>query len=95
MRAHRIVHEVQDQFALRFAVADFIETLQRANAGIEGPFAPLLVDIFLGIAGQRTNQLDLVLFEKLGKIILARLKNNREITRSITRRSRRRAAATK
>ena len=55
VRADRIVDEIQDQIAVRLAIADLIETLQRANARIEGAFAALLVDIFLGIAGQRTN----------------------------------------
>ena len=58
VRADRIVDEIQDQVAVRLAIADLVETLQRANAGIEGSFAALLIDIFLGVAGQRTNQLD-------------------------------------
>src|SRR5262249_34455595 len=56
-----------------------IQKTQRANARVESSLAALLVDVFLGVAGQRTNQFDLMDFEKLRQTFHAGLEEHREI----------------
>jgi two-component system LytT family response regulator len=78
-RALGVVDEIQQETAVAGRVAEFVEALQAADAGGIDALAALRVDVVLEIAGQRRGDLDALLRQELGEILVAGLEQNGEV----------------
>src|SRR5437867_1217494 len=74
-----VIDQVQHEPTRFAAVAELVESSQRADAGVEYTFATLAIDILFQVAGQRRDDLHPLIGEKLREIMLTRLLQNGEV----------------
>jgi hypothetical protein len=72
-RSDWIVDEIEAEFGSRLAVAEATELAKRLNALLENTAPSLLIDILVGVAGERRDDLHSIFGEKFGGILLAGL----------------------
>ena len=78
-RSDRVVDQIENQAGVAGAIPQRIELLQCTDAGGVGALAALLIDIVFEITGQRSGDLDSLLRQKVGQILLPGLEEDREI----------------
>ena len=78
-RPLRVVDEVQSKRAGGHAVTERVQPLERPDTRFENAFATLPVDVVFQVTRQRRHDLDTLLGEEVGEILLPRLLEDRQV----------------
>jgi hypothetical protein len=78
--SQRVVNKVQLQRGPRQSVSEVVEHMQSCNAPLEYATASLKIYVLGRVAGQRGNDVNALVSQKLGRVLLSWLEQSRQIT---------------